>query len=283
MMAGCLQMTGHFSCNILSLCSLLCFFDHHPFIMVIRADNQLLGLQHIGRIVARVLRAMQLHAQSGMTTAELDRYGDELLTRAGATSAPRLCYNFPGATCISVNHEAAHGVPNERILRAGDVVNIDVSAQLDGYFGDTGGSFVLQPDSSPQAALKQRLCNAAQRARDAGVAAVRAGRRLNEVGRAIERNVRATGFRIVRNVCSHGVGAALHEDPVIRNYYDPFENAVLEEGQVITIEPFLSTNVSRVHEADDGWTLVGRPSSLFAQYEHSIVVTSAAPIVLTQC
>jgi methionyl aminopeptidase len=193
-----------------------------------------------------------------------------------------MTYDFPGATCISINHEAAHGVPGEKQMQAGDVINIDVSAMLDGYFADTGGSFVLQPDSSPQAALKQRLCNAAQRARDAGIATARAGQRINEVGRAIERSVRATGFRIVRNVCSHGVGAALHEDPVIRNYYEPLAQETLEEGQVITIEPFLSTNVSRVHELDDGWTLAGRPSSLFAQYEHSIVITRNEPIILTK-
>jgi len=250
--------------------------------MVIRADTQLQALQRVGRIVAQVLNAMRLHAQPGMTTAELDQLGEQLLTNSGATSAPRLCYDFPGATCISINNEAAHGVPGERVLQAGDVINIDVSAMLDGYFGDTGGSFVLQPDTSPQAALKQRLCSSAQRSRDAGISVVRAGLRINEIGRAIERSARATGFRVVRNVCSHGVGAALHEDPVIRNYYDPFETAVLEEGQVITIEPFLSTNVSRVHELKDGWTLAGRPSSLFAQFEHSIVVTRGEPIVLTQ-
>ncbi len=250
--------------------------------MIICNDTQLQGLQRIGRIVAEVLNSMQLHAQHGMTTAELDFFGEKLLANHGAISAPRLCYNFPGATCISVNHEAAHGVPGDRVLLAGDVINIDVSAMLDDYFGDTGSSFILQPDASLQAALKVRLCNSAQRARDAGIAVVRAGQRINEIGRAIERSARATGFRVVRNVCSHGVGAALHEDPVIRNYYDPFEGGILQEGQVITIEPFLSTNVSRVHETDDGWTLAGRPSSLFAQHEHSLVVTSGAPIILTQ-
>ncbi len=249
--------------------------------MVIHADNQLKGLQRIGHIVAQILSRMQSQARAGMTTLELDQFGDRLLLEAGAMSAPRLCYDFPGATCISVNHEAAHGIPGERILQAGDVINIDVSAMLDDYFADTGGSFVLQPDASPPSALKQRLCNAAQRARDAGISAVRAGQRINEVGRKIERTVRTTGFRIVRNVCSHGVGTTLHEDPVIRNYYDPLDKEVLEEGQVITIEPFLSTNVSRVHELDDGWTLAGRPSSLFAQHEHTIVVTRGEPIVLT--
>lgn len=249
--------------------------------MVIQTESQLLALKRIGQIVGQVLHQMQSYAKPGMTTAELDHYGEQLLSQQGAASAPRLVYDFPGATCISVNHEAAHGVPGDRELKTGDVINIDVSAMLDGYFADTGGSFVLQPDDCSQASLKQRLCGAALRARDAGIASVRAGQRLSSIGRAIERSARVTGFRIVRNVCSHGVGAALHEDPVIRNYYDPIATEKLEEGQVITIEPFLSTNVSRVHELDDGWTLAGRPSSLFAQFEHSIVVTKADPIILT--
>jgi methionyl aminopeptidase len=248
--------------------------------MVVANEIQLQGLQRIGRVVAQVLSAMQTHAQVGMSTAELDHMGAQLLAKAGATSAPRMSYDFPGDTCISVNDEAAHGVPGARALQAGDLINIDVSAELDGYFADTGGSFVLQPDAARDA-IKQRLCSAALRARNAGVAAAQAGKRINEVGRCIERTVRASGFRIVRNVCGHGVGAALHEEPMMRNYYDARDTEVLCAGLVITIEPFLATNVSRVHELDDGWTLAGRPSSLFAQYEHSIVVTHGAPIILT--
>jgi len=131
--------------------------------MVVVNETQLQGLQRVGRVVAQVLNAMQAHAQPGMNTAELDDLGAQLLTQAGAASAPRVSYDFPGATCISVNNEAAHGVPGERVLQAGDLINIDVSAVLDGYFADTGGSFVLQPEATRDA-TKQRLCNAAQRA-----------------------------------------------------------------------------------------------------------------------
>ena len=248
--------------------------------MIITSESQLTALKRIGHIVADVLHAMQMHARPGMTTAELDEFGAQLLAKAGADSAPQLSYDFPGATCISVNYEAAHGVPGEHVLRASDLINIDVSAILDGYFADTGGSFVLQQDIERDA-IKLRLCKAALRARDTGIACAQAGRKVFELGRCIERAVRATEFRIVRNVCGHGVGAALHEDPVIRNYYDSRDTDVLQEGQVITVEPFLSTNVSRVHELEDGWTLAGRSSSLFAQYEHTIVVTRAAPIIIT--
>ena len=248
--------------------------------MIIRNDVQLAGLQRTGKLVAQVLLAMQAHARPGMSTAELDEYGGQLLTRAGAESAPRSCYEFPGHTCISINEEAAHGIPGQRVMRAGDLVNIDVSASLDGYFADTGGSFVL-PGIDADHLLKHRLCAAALQARDAGIAAVRAGQQLNIIGRLIERTINSAGFRNVRNLCGHGTGAALHEEPTMRNYHDPRDNQMLQEGQVITIEPFLSTNVSRVHEANDGWTLLGRPSSLFAQYEHTLVVRQGAPLIIT--
>lgn len=245
--------------------------------MTLSNDSQLAGLRRIGRIVAQTLVAMQKHAEPGMTTLELDEFGARLLAVTGATSAPRRDYDFPGTTCISINEQAAHGIPGERRLCPGDVVNIDVSAELDGYYADTGGSFVLPPTDD----RKQLLCATTVRARDAGIAAARAGQRLNTVGRAIERVAQRAGLRIVRNLCSHGVGAALHEEPTIRSYYDPRDDERLAEGQVITIEPFLSTRNTRVKELDDGWTLVGSQGSLFAQYEHTIVVTRGEPIILT--
>lgn len=248
--------------------------------MIINSDAQLAKLQRVGKLVAQTLAAMQAHAQPGMTTAELDAFGGQLLNQAGADAAPRHCYNFPGHTCISVNEQAAHGVPGSRVLQKSDLINIDVSAQLDGVFADTGGSFVLMPDMNRDA-LKLRLCRAALRARDTGIAAVRAGQRLNKIGRHIECSIHSTGFRNVRTLCGHGTGAALHEEPAMRNYYDRRDSQALEEGQVITIEPFLSTNVGHISPTHDGWTLVGRPSSLFAQFEHTLVVTQGKPLILT--
>ncbi len=228
---------------------------------------------------------MRAHARPGMSTLELDEFGGRLLQDAGAESAPRLCYDFPGHTCISINEEAAHGIPGERLMQSGDLVNIDVSAALQGYFADTGGSFVLSPETDlhnqPNTLLKERLCAAALQARDIGVSAARAGERLNRIGKRIAQSIHRSGFRNVRNLCGHGVGAALHEEPTLRNYFDERDTAALQTGQVITIEPFLSTNVSRVRELDDGWTLAGRPSSLFAQFEHTLIVTHDQPIILT--
>jgi methionyl aminopeptidase len=248
--------------------------------VIVSRDSQLQGLQRVGKLVARILVAMRAHAQPGMSTAELDEFGGQLLRQAGAISAPRSTYGFPGYTCISLNAEAAHGIPGARLLCANDLVNIDVSALLDSYVADTGGSFVLAPTATGNH-LKQRLCEAALQARDAGIAAACAGQQLNFIGRRIERVIHSTGFSNVRNLCGHGVGGALHEEPTMRNYYDPRDNQCLQDGQVITIEPFLSTNVSRVRESSDGWTLVGRSSSLFAQFEHTLVVRQGAPLILT--
>lgn len=245
--------------------------------MTLSNDSQLAGLRRIGRIVAQTLVAMQKHAEPGMTTLELDEFGARLLAVTGATSAPRRDYDFPGTTCISINEQAAHGIPGERRLCPGDVVNIDVSAELDGYYADTGGSFVIPPSDE----RKDLLCETTLKARAAGIAAARAGRAINTVSRAIERVAQRAGLRVVRNLCSHGVGAALHEEPTIRNYYDPRDDERLHEGQVITIEPFLSTHSTHVRELADGWTLVGRKGSLFAQYEHTIVVTRDEPVIIT--
>ncbi len=246
--------------------------------MTIESPADIEGLKRIGRIVATVLAKMLDAMEPGMTTRELDAFGAALLEREGARSAPQLTYDFPGATCISINEEAAHGVPGDRVIRAGDVVNIDVSAELDGYFADTGGTGVVPP-SSP---LKNRLCHATRQALEAAMRAARAGAPLNGIGAAIERTAKQHRFRIIENLGSHGVGRALHEAPDhIPGYRAPRDRRVLEEGAVITIEPFLSTKSRHVKEAEDGWTLLAEPGNLSAQYEHTMILTRGAPVVVT--
>jgi methionyl aminopeptidase len=217
--------------------------------------------------------------EPGMTTAELDDLGARLLAKAGARSAPRLAYRFPGATCISINEETAHGIPGDRIVRRGDVVNVDVSAELEGYFADTGGTRVVPPSN----AVKDRLCLATREALDAAIATVRAGESLAAPGAAMEAVATAHGFRVIENLGSHGVGRKLHEAPgFIPGYHDPRERRRLKEGQVITLEPFLSTRSRRLRLAADGWTLKGLPGNLSAQYEHTLVVTRDAAIIVTR-
>lgn len=246
--------------------------------MTIDSPHDIAGLKRVGQVVSFVLREMLGAMEPGMTTRELDHLGAKLLDEAGARSAPQLTYNFPGATCISINEEAAHGIPGDRVIRAGDVVNVDVSAELDGYFADTGGTGVVPPSSD----LKNRLCHATRRALAEAMKQARAGAPLNGIGAAIQRTAKAHRFRIIRNLGSHGTGRALHEAPDhIPGYHAPRDRRVLQEGAVITIEPFLSTKSEHVDEAADGWTLVGAPDNLSAQYEHTMIITRGAPIVVT--
>lgn len=247
--------------------------------MTIETEDDVVALKRIGRIVSRVLHAMLDAAEPGMTTLELDALGGQLLERHGARSAPRLTYDFPGATCISINEEAAHGVPGSRVIRAGDVLNVDVSAELDGYFADTGGTRVVPP-SNPQ---KTRLCHATRTALTEAMKQARAGQPINGIGAAIQRTAKTYGFRVIENLGSHGVGRALHEAPEhIPGYFDLTDGRLLEEGMVITIEPFLSTKSRVVTETSDGWTLVGARGNLSAQYEHTMIITRGQPIVVTQ-
>ncbi len=247
--------------------------------MTIETEDDVVALKRIGRIVSSVLHEMLDAAEPGMTTRELDLLGEQLLEKHGARSAPKLAYNFPGSTCISINEEAAHGIPGDRVIRAGDVLNVDVSAELGGYFADTGGTRVVPPTNSQ----KTRLCHATRMALEQAMKHARAGQPMNGIGAAIERTAKTYGFRVIENLCSHGVGRALHEAPGdIPGYFDPKDRRILKDGMVITIEPFLSTKSRVVKETSDGWTLVGVHGNLSAQYEHTMIITNGAPIVVTQ-
>jgi methionyl aminopeptidase len=246
--------------------------------MSIENENDLIALRKIGRIVAQCLQYMGSKLEPGITTLELDQLGQVFLEKHGARSAPRLIYNFPGTTCISVNEEAAHGIPGMKRLAAGDLVNIDVSAELEGYFADTGGSFMIPPET----AVKRKLCLATKRALEMALRATKAGEPLNCIGLAIEKEARRNKLSVIENLGSHGVGRALHEEPdFIPGYYDPNDQRVLKLNQVITIEPFLSTGAREVFETGDGWTLATGKKFLTAQYEHTLVITKGKPLIMT--
>lgn len=246
--------------------------------MTVGNQHDIDGILKTGRVVARVRDAMLSAIEPGMTTAELDKLGGEMLEQYGAKSAPKVTYNFPGYTCISINEEAAHGIPGGRVIKAGDIVNVDVSAELEGYFADTGGTMVVPPVSS----VKARLCHATQLALKNALAEAKAGAPINQIGKAIQRTAKAHGFKVIRNLAGHGVGRSLHEEPEgIVGYFDRQDTRRLRLGQVIAIEPFLSTQSTHVAEADDGWTLLGHPANLSAQFEHTIIVTRGAPIIAT--
>lgn len=246
--------------------------------MTIETQHDVESLKRIGRIVSLTLQTMLDTARPGMTTRELDQLGERLLAEHGARSAPRLAYDFPGATCISINEQAAHGIPGDRVIASGDVLNIDVSGELDGYFADNGGTIVVPPTTSQ----KTRLCHAARVALNEAMKVAKAGQKISAIGAAIERTAKTYGFRVIENLGSHGVGRALHEEPEhIPGYFDPSDQRILHEGMVITIEPFLSTKSRIVNEAADGWTLEGVKGNLSAQYEHTMIITAGAPIIVT--
>lgn len=248
--------------------------------MTAGSKRDLIGLQRVGEVVATVLQEMQNALVAGMTTAELDAIGRQALARHGARPAPALFYGFPGATCISVNEEIAHGIPGKRRLRSGDLVNIDVSAELDGYVADTGASIPLGSVS----AVAESLCEATRQALQDAVQTARAGRPMADLQQAITDVARRSGFAIIRNLAGHGVGRHIHESPsAVPDYSRRVDRRRFEKGMVLAIEPFLSTGAQVVHSAGDGWTLRMARGQRAAQYEHTIVVTEAEPIIVTQC
>jgi methionyl aminopeptidase len=249
--------------------------------MTIDGEDDLEGLRRAGRAVAEARDAMLGAAEPGATTADLDAVGRSVLRRHGARSAPQLAVGFPAATCVSLNDEAAHGIPSPaRVLRAGDLVNVDVSAELDGYWADTGASAPVGPPEAV-APIARRLVAATREAQGAAMNAARAGRPLRDVGRAVQRCARRRGFTVIANLCGHGVGGFLHEPPSVPSIEDPTDATVLWEGLVLAVEPFLSTGAGVAVEAGDGWTLRTPDGSLSAQFEHTIVVTNGRPLVLT--
>lgn len=248
--------------------------------MSITSPADLAGLQRISEAVGSTLQQMRQYARPGMSTLELDEYGGRLLTALGAKSAPRLTYGFPGWTCISVNHEVAHGIPSARkVLREGDLVNIDVSAELGGYWADNGGSFVLGADIHQH----QPLVDASRRILRTALSRIRGGVRIADVGGLIEAEARKAGYRVIKNLVGHGVGRSLHEEPTeIPCYYDRYNLKRFRKNSVVAIETFISTRASLAHQlGDDDWTLTTKDGSFVAQHEHTIVVTDGQPIILT--
>lgn len=248
--------------------------------MTITSEAELEKLKAIGRICAIARDAMAAAMRPGMTTLELDEIGRKILDDHGAQSAPEVTYDFPGATCISVNEEIAHGIPGPRVIAAGDLVNIDVSAVKDGVFADTGASYVV-PASNP---TLDKLCRDGKRAMWEGIRAVRSGAPLAAVGVAIGAFASKNGYSLIRNLASHGVGDSLHDEPgEIPTWPDRSERRRISDGLVFTIEPFLSLGGKSAEQKndDDEWTLVARPPALTVQYEHTVVATRRGALVVT--
>jgi methionyl aminopeptidase len=247
--------------------------------MSITKPSDLIGMQKASEAVAFTLKEMRNYAQPGMTTKQLDNYGGQLLRDLGAKSAPYLTYGFPGWTCISINNEFCHGIPSDKaVLREGDLINIDVSAELDGFWSDNGGSFVLGADINNH----QKLVDASKQILYKAIHNVKGGVRLSDIGFLIETEAKRKGYKVIRNLTGHGIGRGLHEEPgEIANYSDRFNLTRFKKNSVVAIETFISTTSTYAKTTNDGWTMIGNKGGFMAQHEHTIVVTDGEPIVLT--
>ena len=236
-------------------------------------------MQRIGEICGLTLKLMLDSAEAGMSTRDLDDIGRDFMLKMGAVSAPIQAYEFPGYTCISLNDEAAHGIPRkDRLIRAGDLLNVDVSAVLENYWGDTGATIIVPPE---RPALRN-LCQATRSALQLAIDMARPGRRANAIGRAVEKFAKRHGYRTLRELGGHGVGRHIHEKPSIPNYYNKRNRDVLADGMVLTLEPFLNAGRGRIKTEDDGWTLRTVDGSLTAQYEHTVIINGDNPILVTE-
>jgi methionyl aminopeptidase len=245
--------------------------------MSIQTQAELEKLKTIGGIVARTLRALADKVRPGVTTAELDEGCAGMLAQCGSRSSPPMVYGFPGSVCISVNDEVVHGIPGNRVLQSRDLVKLDLTAEKDGFHADAAISVNIPPASS----TGDKLVHCAENAFHKALRVARAGNRVNDIGRAVEREVRRSGCHVVRELCGHGIGRTIHEPPSVPNYPDPLARQLLTEGLVITIEPIIAAGRGRAELLPDGWTVRTADGSLAAHYEHTVVITRGEPILLT--
>ena len=249
-------------------------------IMSISNEQELIGMQKVSEAVAFTLKEMMNYAKVGMTTKDLDEYGAKILSDFGAKSAPYLTYGFPGWTCISVDNEFCHGIPSsERVLKEGDLINIDVSAELNGYWADNGGSFVIGNDINQH----QKLVDASKEILEKTINNIKGGVKIADIGFLMETEAKKRGFKVIKNLGGHGVGRSLHEEPdELMNYKNRYDNRRFKKNSVVAIETFISTDSTIAVELNDGWTMVGNKGGYMAQHEHTIVITDGKPIILTK-
>jgi methionyl aminopeptidase len=245
--------------------------------MSVDTPEQLAGLRRAGRVVAATIAALRAAVAPGVRTAELDALAAETFAAAGARSGPILTYRYPGSVCLSVDDEIVHGVPGPKRLREGQLITLDVAAELDGYHADAATTLAVGAPA-PRAA---RLLDAGRAALGAGMRAAQPGATLRDVGAAVERVTTARGFAVVRELTGHGIGRRMHERPTVYNWAAPDARLRLKAGMVFTIEPMITAGKPAVRVDRDGWTVRTLDGALSAHEEHTIVVSEGGPLVLT--
>jgi methionyl aminopeptidase len=245
--------------------------------MSIDGPHELEGMRAAGVVVRLMLEAMKTEVRPGITTAELDNVGATVMKEHGAQSAPAMVYGFPGVSCISLNDEAVHGIPGRRELQQGDLVKLDVTIEKEGFMADAAVTVPVGEVTEE----RQNLIACAERAFANAMLVARAGFRVWEIGQAVESEVRRSGFSVIRELAGHGIGRTIHEAPRVPNYADARDNQVLTEGLVITVEPIITAGSGKVFVAPDKWTMITADHRASAHYEHPIVITKGAPMLLT--
>lgn len=246
--------------------------------MIVQTKEEIQGLKEIGKIIAFIRENLVERTLPGITTKELDHLARELFEKEGAVSAPKGVYNFPGFTCISVNDEVAHGIPGSRVIQEGDLVNIDVSGSKNGYFADTGISFVVGSGKDEA----HKVCDVVKEAFENGLNKAMPGSKTSDIGEAVYHTAKMHNLTVIKNLTGHGVGRDIHEAPDhIFNYKNTWDDVHLKEGMVLAFEPFISTNEEEVYQKNDGWTLA-TVNSYVAQIEHTLIVSKDGPVIVTQ-
>ncbi len=231
-----------------------------------------------GRLAAQVLDMIEPHIQAGVTTGELDRICHEyIVTELDAIPAPLNYRGFPKSICTSVNHVVCHGIPGNKKLRNGDIINVDITVIKDGFHGDTSRMFYVGKPS----VLARRIVEVARECMLKGIAVVCPGATLGDIGHAIQTHAEARNFSVVREYCGHGIGRQFHEDPQVLHYGQPNTGLTLAPGMTFTIEPMINAGKKETRLLSDNWTVVTRDHSLSAQWEHTILVTETGHEVLT--
>jgi methionyl aminopeptidase len=244
----------------------------------VKTSEQIEKMRAAGRLAAEVLDMIAPRVQPGVSTAELDRICHEhIVGKQDAVPAPLNYRGFPKSICTSVNREVCHGIPGERLLKNGDIVNIDVTVIKDGFHGDTSRMFMV---GEPSIAAR-RLCRISRECMELGIEMVRPGVHLGDVGHAIQRHAERNGCSVVREYCGHGIGERFHEDPQVLHYGRPGTRERLEPGMTFTIEPMINAGKRHVKLLKDGWTVVTKDRSLSAQWEHTVLVTADGYEILT--